>query len=86
METVIVSENSYLTQEPAGNQWEPVAGTEHGILLPRNGRKFTGTDRFLPGVFDLGFKGFRTTEESLFKRFDPFGRYFKSNERLLGVW
>ena len=48
METVIVSENSYLTQEPAGNQWEPVAGTEHGILLPRNGRKFTGTDRFLP--------------------------------------
>ena len=54
METAIVSKDPYLTQEPAGNQWEPVAGTEHGTLLPRNNRNFIGTDRFLPSVFDLG--------------------------------
>ena len=54
METAIVSKDRYLTKEPAGNQWEPVAGTEHGTLLPRNSRKFMGTDRFLQGVFDLG--------------------------------
>ena len=54
METAIVSKDPYLTQEPAGNRWEPVAGTEHGTLLPRNNRKFIGTDRFPPGVFDLG--------------------------------
>ena len=54
MEMAIVSKAPYLTQEPAGNQWEPVAGTEHGTLLPRNNRNFIGTDRFLPGVFDLG--------------------------------
>ena len=55
METAIVSKDPYLTQEPAGNQWETVAGTERGTLLPRNNRKFIGTDRFPPGVFDLGF-------------------------------
>ena len=55
METAILSKDPYLTQELAGNQWEPVAGTEHGTLLPRNSRKFIGTDRFLPGVFDLGW-------------------------------
>ena len=54
METAIVSKYPYLTQEAAGNRWEPVAGTEHGTLLPRNNRNFIGTDRFLPGVFDLG--------------------------------
>ena len=54
METAIVSKDPYLTQEPAGNRWEPVAGTEHGTLLPRNNRKFIGTDCFPPGVFDLG--------------------------------
>ena len=54
METAIVSKDPYLTQEPAGSRWEPVAGTEHGTLLPRNNRKFIGTDRFPPGVFDLG--------------------------------
>ena len=37
METVIVSKDSYLTQD----QWEPVAGTEHA-------KKSTGTVRFLP--------------------------------------
>ena len=36
------------------NQWELAAGSEHGILLPRNHGKFTGTGRFLPCVFDLG--------------------------------
>ena len=80
METAIVSRDPYLTQEPAGNQWESVAGTEHGTLLPRNNRNFIGTDRFLPGVFDLAINiGLRVVSISISIKFSSLLHNFKMN-------